>query len=353
VTDTSEQTAEQIAARGREALIARLRPAFEEAAAAHSDVLQLGPEQIETMVQRAADRADGLQWRRALASVATEELGISLGEALSHPAVARAHELVGAPSYEDSLAELGPATPRSGGVQTKAPELPAEPEPAAEAASAEPAEHGPEQASVAIEVDEPSPEGAETETEQGDEQPEPGTHEYHDPDLDEEDEDEAHEHADDDDPEGAANADVEHDEEDHERALDGAHAIGDPGTAEYELEDLEEYYDDDEGLRVSVVHLGGIANLAPSETDIELLMSVEGLDIIRGSSDVLGRLEWDQVKALEVPLARGRRRMRKPGPTHLVVRTQRGDASFEVPEVTPEELLQHLAPVIAEHIPRP
>jgi hypothetical protein len=45
--------------------------------------------------------------------------------------------------------------------------------------------------------------------------------------------------------------------------------------------------------------------------------------------------------------------MRKPGPTHLVIRTHRGDASFEVPEVTPEELRQHLAPVIAEHIPRP
>ena len=57
-------------------------------------------------MQIAAERADGLQWRRALAGVAAEELGVSVTEALSHPAVARAQTLVGAPSYEQSLAEL-------------------------------------------------------------------------------------------------------------------------------------------------------------------------------------------------------------------------------------------------------
>ncbi len=114
MTDQLEETAQQIADQGREALIARLRPAFQEAAAAHSDVLDLAPEQLDAMVERAVERADGLQWRRALASVATEQLGISLGEALGHPAVARAQELAGAPSYEESLAKLGPlpsATP--------------------------------------------------------------------------------------------------------------------------------------------------------------------------------------------------------------------------------------------------
>jgi hypothetical protein len=38
--------------------------------------------------------------------VATDELGIGLGEALGHPAVAEAHRLVGAPSYEDGLAAV-------------------------------------------------------------------------------------------------------------------------------------------------------------------------------------------------------------------------------------------------------
>ena len=96
MTDSDDQVAERIAERGRGALLERLRPAFRDAADAHSDLIQLEPDQLEQMVQRAADRADGLQWRRALASIATEELGIDLGEALGHPAVERAQRMVGA-----------------------------------------------------------------------------------------------------------------------------------------------------------------------------------------------------------------------------------------------------------------
>lgn len=106
MAETLDETAQRIAERGREALLVRLRPAFEEAAAAHADVLELDADELEQMVQRAVDRADGLQWRRALAAVATEELGIGLGEALGHPAVERAQSIVGAPSYEESLAAI-------------------------------------------------------------------------------------------------------------------------------------------------------------------------------------------------------------------------------------------------------
>jgi hypothetical protein len=101
-----ETQAHQIAARGREALVERTRRAYSDAVAAHADVISLDDEHIEAMVQSAVDRADGLQWRRALADVAAEEFGISATEALSHPAVLRAQTLVGAPSYEQSLAEL-------------------------------------------------------------------------------------------------------------------------------------------------------------------------------------------------------------------------------------------------------
>jgi hypothetical protein len=104
MTETGDDVAQRIAERGRGALVERLRPAFREAADAHADLIELDSDQLEEMVQRAADRADGLQWRRALASVATEELGIGLGEALGHPAVARAQAIVGAPSYEEALA---------------------------------------------------------------------------------------------------------------------------------------------------------------------------------------------------------------------------------------------------------
>ncbi len=87
MTATLEHSARRIAERGHHALVERLRPAFAQVAARHAEVRSLDPDQLEEMVQRAADRADGLQWRRALASVAVEELGISLSEALTHPAV--------------------------------------------------------------------------------------------------------------------------------------------------------------------------------------------------------------------------------------------------------------------------
>jgi hypothetical protein len=106
VTEELEETARQIAEQGRDALVGRLRPAFEEAAEAHSDTLTLDDEQLERLVERAADGADGLQWRRALASVASEQLGIGLGEALAHPAVVRAHAIVGAPPYEAALVAI-------------------------------------------------------------------------------------------------------------------------------------------------------------------------------------------------------------------------------------------------------
>ncbi|MDQ6803384.1 MAG: hypothetical protein M3065_00110 [Actinomycetota bacterium] len=112
---TLEDSARRIAQRGREALLERLRGAFEAAAAAHADVLELNEERLERMVQDAAERADGLQWRRALATVATEELGIGLGEALGHPAVARAQAIVGAPSYEEGLAAIAEGkSPKAG-----------------------------------------------------------------------------------------------------------------------------------------------------------------------------------------------------------------------------------------------
>jgi hypothetical protein len=383
VSDTSEQTAEKIAAQGREALISRLRPAFEEAAAAHADVLKLGPDQIESMIQRAADRADGLQWRRALAAVATSELGISLGEALGHPAVVRAHELVDAPSYEASLAELGPVAPRPA---TPAAPAAAADEPEADAAAAPPQDEASDDTAAA---DEPetteAAEDPEDSAEEDDGEPEaeeePADGEEFEQDAEAveaehatseepDDEAEAEEESDDEEPEGAdPDATAVHDafaEPDPPIAggLDGSELpamaadlaapphLGEesPGTAEYEVEGWEdEFYEEDEGIRVSVIHLGGIANLSPAEGDIELLMSADGLDIVRGSTDVLGRLDWAQVKALEVPLPRSRRR-RKPGPTHLVIRTAKGDASFEVPELSPEELRQHLAPVVTDYV---
>jgi len=136
MTNTLDDAAQRIADRGREELLARMRPAFEQAATAHADVLELDEQRLEQMVQRAADTADGVQWRRALASVASEELGIGLGEALVHPAVVKAQALAGAPSYEESLAQLEAAERETPPAPAKP--GPGEPEPAAEKEPDEP-----------------------------------------------------------------------------------------------------------------------------------------------------------------------------------------------------------------------
>jgi hypothetical protein len=303
VNDTTEQTAQRIAAQGREALLARLRPAFEEAATAHADVLELSPEQLEEMVQRSADRADGLQWRRALAAVATEELGIGLGEALSHPAVERAQEIVGAPSYEESLAKLGPLP------QTQAQD---EDQPAARAEEALEAEPEPVEAARTA---------AATQAEELEEPEEAG--------------DEA----------GEEPSDTAHAEARGE-ALD---EHGGPATAEHasirEDNGAPPSSEELRPLRIAAVHLGGIANLAPAESDIQLEFSEYGLDVIRGSDTILGRLGWEDIRALEVPEPRGWRRRRQERPGHLVVRTDHGDASFEIPGLTSNDLRDHIEPV--------
>jgi hypothetical protein len=303
VTDTLEPTAQRIAARGRDELIARLRPAFEEAARAHADVLELDDAQLEKMIQRAADRADGLQWRRALAAVASHELGISLGEALSHPAVARAQSIVGAPSYEEGLAALGHVRTESSNGNGSS-----------------------ESQATAVSEDWEESEFEETE--------------------------------DDDDDDGLDDDDAElEDAVDLEDSELEASEVDD----EYDHEDYDDDYDEDElddeepetgsadrPLRIAAVHLGGIANLGPGESGLELRFSRYGLDIARGQTEVLGRLPWAQIKALEVPDPRGFRRRRRTE-TSLVVRTAHGDASFQIPSLTPEELRDHLEPLSERH----
>jgi hypothetical protein len=104
LSQAEEELAQRLATQGREQLTARLRAAFDQAAARYPDTLVIDPEALEQMVQSAADRADGVLWRRALAAAAREELGLELGQALVHPAVERAQELAGAPPYHPSTA---------------------------------------------------------------------------------------------------------------------------------------------------------------------------------------------------------------------------------------------------------
>lgn len=267
MTDALDDTAHRIADRGREALIARLRPAFAQAASAHADVLPLSDEQLEEMVQRAVARADGLQWRRALAAVASEELGIGLGEALGHPVVARAQELAGAPSYEESMAELA----------------------AARAGTADATGDG----DAVVDVEEPVPAEGEP----------------------------------------AADA-VEPDLEAPPEEAAGTAPAPAPEVA----------------YRIAAIHVSGIADLDAGETGLELRLSDVGLDIARGGAEVLGRLRWSEIRGLEVPSPRGVRRRRRQQ-THLTIHTSEGDATFQIPSLTPDELRHDLAPLIEQHLP--
>ncbi|MGI8903780.1 MAG: hypothetical protein ACR2IP_09045 [Solirubrobacteraceae bacterium] len=320
-TDTAneglERTARRIAQRGRDELVARLRPAFEQAAAAHGDLLELGPEQLESMVQRAADRADGLQWRRALAAVATEELEIGLGEALGHPAVARAQTIVGAPSYEDSLAQLT-ATRRTD--KARVPQASRKPQDAG-AATDPHAAHDPASG--------PQAAGAAESTQVA------GSS-------------------------GAAGGKSER----RQQAVERRARIGERQQRIAQRQQQPREHQQQRGeeaggegdppsgtlfprLRLPAIHLGGIAKLAPGEADIVLRFSEEGLDIVRRSSAAaLGRLGWSDISELEIPAGRGLRRRRRRQGAELVIRAGQGDANFEIPSLTSDQLRARLAPAL-------
>jgi hypothetical protein len=418
VTDTLELTAKRIADRGRDALLARLRPAFADAAGAHAEILKLDGEQLEQMVQRAADRADGLQWRRALATVASEELGIGLGEALGHPAVERAQAIVGAPSYEDSLAALearsdapvaldrrakaapptdaetrparfetkpeaagtrpAPADAKPVAAETKParadakpapakpspdqsaapqpgpvefePELPgprvrrierapSQPERTAAPAQQEHQEGAPSVRRIERRPPQPAPENRSAEEKPTGPQPKPAS---------------AAAQA------GLRPAPTEAGPRPAPTEAGPRPAPTQAGTPPASTETAPSRPapsgvgsparpPDSEGLRVAAIHLGGVTNLRPGESEIELRLSEHGLDIARQSGEIIGRLGWDEIQGLEVPPPRGLLWRRRAPRSHLVVRAGHGDASFEIPSVYPDELSEHLEPVLERY----
>jgi len=251
MSDMQTRTAERIAAHGREALLDLLRPAFARQAAARADMVEVDRARLEQMVQDAAARADGVLWRRALAEVATVELRIGLGKAINHPAVQRAHELVGAPPY---LPDGPPARDPDAGPTR--------------AASRTSPEVRKANIPVSGEAAHPNLAGS-----------------------------------------GAATP---------------------------------------QALRMAAVHLGGIETVRQGQRDLELRFSDAGLDVLNSTSGAtIGRLEWDEIEALELPQSRRRLRPGRRGAQELLVRTDRGQARFELPGLTEAELREHLAPMVA------
>jgi hypothetical protein len=263
VTDRLEETARRIAELGNGALLRRLRPAFDDAAVTYAGRITIRSDELEQMLEQAARRADAAIWRRALASVAMDELDIGLFEALEHPAVIRAQEIVGAPALDRAVFS---ATP------TGAEALP---------------EGLPEPASLA--------------------------------ELDLE-----------------AQPDELYARPESERPLDGSPPV--------EFADLTS-----QTIRLAAVHLDGIENLPRGGKYLELRFSEAGFDVVDAKAgDVIGRLGWDEIDALELPSGRnslGRRSRRARA--QLVVHSDRGEASFEIQGLTSVELREHLAPIMA------
>jgi hypothetical protein len=402
--------AQRLAAQGREALVERLRTAYSDAAAAHADLISLDDARIEAMVQSAADRADGLQWRRALAAVAADQFGVSPADALEHPAVVRAQSLVGAPSYEQSLAELI-SRPVPLPEPALADHAPAQPAPAdhapapADHAPAQPAEAGDETGAELAEAGVPEPEPPEPqpplpepvpepqpeplpepsdqlETVEADDVvlellPEPDPVEYETEVYDVEagfaeeqvppppvnpfSTQTAHEAAAEQEQDQEQEQEQEQDDEYAPETAEHTHAgvaaamaaVGaDPSTQTPQPTQPVPVQPDvppeETETTFPAVHLGGVANLPTKREGLSVRLSEEGLDIMQGPRDIIGRLVWDEIEALEVPNLRPRRRAKQTR-ARLIVRTPHGDASFEVPDIPAEDLRERVEPFMRLH----
>jgi hypothetical protein len=105
-----------------------------------------------------------------------------------------------------------------------------------------------------------------------------------------------------------------------------------------------------QAIRLAAVHLDGIENLPRGGKNLELRFSEAGFDVVDAEGgDVIGRLSWEEIAELELPRPQNAlRRRRRRARAQLVVRTDRGDASFEIRGLTDGELREHLAPILAK-----
>jgi hypothetical protein len=519
-----QQLAEQLAGQGREVLVEQLSSAYADAATTHADVVSIDQSRIDALVQRAADRADGLQWRRALASAASAQLGISVVDAMNHPAVTRAHELADAPSYEEGLSkllarpipvpsdeplpatEIAPAAEpdADSGKEPAAAVIPGQEELFSAGDSEDSGEEQHAEQLEAVEADESSVdllppvdpgEFTEPETEQeatsddssaadatvedatdsDDADAEPETYvpaeeeaaaQFSEDEVAQADAPtqtydaavaagaagavaagDASAAADDDEPEdedepsgplaGLAKAKPVTDphatqihdmaaefaaQDKARKAAEAAAAAKAAEAAEPEVpaateaarkpeypkshvrpvptrptpdpdpdatavhpapepppaprpappvpprrpgaparppaqrvpepapypddDDYEEYGDE---LRVAAIHLGGVANLPSHGEPLDVRISEAGLDILQADEEILGRLQWSDIGRLEAGAPKGRLLGKSKGGSRLVVRTKHGDASFEIPDMDPEDLRAEVAELSARY----
>lgn len=126
---SADPAAEQIAQRGLQELRRRLQTAITAQAARDAAPVVLSAAELDAFVSGAAQRAGAELWRRSLAQAGSEILGINLRDAIDHPAVRTAHEIVGAPPYDDGhvITTPGPSSPAPEPAVGVEPAQPADP----------------------------------------------------------------------------------------------------------------------------------------------------------------------------------------------------------------------------------
>jgi hypothetical protein len=247
----------RIAEAGRERALQRMQDAFEHQFGTSSE-LEVDRSQLARDVADAVERAGSALWRISLAEAASEQFGLSVEEALAHPALSAAEQLIDAPAATFVL-----ETEPGADIELATGEFAAVPE-------------------------------AETEAETA--------------------------------------------------AADDEPAATPLGTAE--LLELDEMLSEPDPLRLGAIHTGGIEALAIGESDVELRLSRDGLDVLqRSSGAAIGRLEWAEIVTVEVKPVKRRMFRRASGYT-LHVQTETGQASFSLPELSVPEADEHLRPTL-------
>lgn len=135
-TIEDSDAAVRIVEAGRRRVLARLREALDHQAGTHPDLAGLDPATLDRLAEDAVDRAGSSLWRIALAEGAADEFGVGVSEALGHPAVAAAQQLVDAPA--------APVPPPPDAVPVATSQDPAFDEPEADGHVPDPAAHVPD-----------------------------------------------------------------------------------------------------------------------------------------------------------------------------------------------------------------
>lgn len=250
MSPSADPAAEQIAQRGLQELRRRLQTAIAAQAAQDRSGVVLSSAEIQELVSGAAQRAGAELWRRSLAQAGSELLGIGLAEAIDHPAVRAAHEIVGAPPFDNHTAggptAPAPAPPVAPPAHPSLGSAPRVPPPAATPSPLSPPRH-------------PTPFSNQSAAPHAPAAPPPPS--------------------------------------------DAAPAAHSTSNAD----------DGPSALRVEAVHMGGVDSLRVGERDLEVRLSPDGIDVLKRSTGApIGHLLWDEVVGVQTPRTRhGLRRVQE------------------------------------------